>query len=266
MAIKIAYQTLTWARYPKDFTVKNITEEVKEAGYNGIEYMESVEQLGDPKELKKMLDGMGMTLASLSCGVSGKRGDEESMKIATARVDYAGEFGVKALMVGGGGRDPSRETTEDDYKALAENLEELAQYATQYDIAVAYHPHIGCIVETNEEVDRLFQYTELTGLCPDIAHLAAKGSDPIKLIEKYPDKIAYIHLKDWNSERCTDKNFWMCFVELGEGNIGLDIPGVLSALEKIGYDGWAGIELDNTTRTPLESAKISREYLRGIGY
>ncbi len=55
------------------------------------------------------------------------------------------------------------------------------------------------------------------------------------------------------------------FCELGTGSI--DFPGVLAALDEIGYDGWIVVEQDVLPGmgTPGESAMRNREYLRTIG-
>lgn len=52
------------------------------------------------------------------------------------------------------------------------------------------------------------------------------------------------------------------FVELGWGKV--DLPAVFKALKEINFGGWAVVELDSvpdTSRTPKNSAVISRKYL-----
>ena len=55
------------------------------------------------------------------------------------------------------------------------------------------------------------------------------------------------------------------FCELGKGCV--DFPGVLAALEDIGYDGWIVVEQDVLPGhgQPAESARRNREYLRTLG-
>ena len=55
------------------------------------------------------------------------------------------------------------------------------------------------------------------------------------------------------------------FCELGRGDV--DFPGVLNALQDIGYAGWIVVEQDVLPGmgTPKESAQRNREYLRSIG-
>ena len=55
------------------------------------------------------------------------------------------------------------------------------------------------------------------------------------------------------------------FCELGTGCV--DFPGMLAALDDIGYGGWVVVEQDVLPGMgmPLESARRNREYLRSIG-
>ena len=50
------------------------------------------------------------------------------------------------------------------------------------------------------------------------------------------------------------------FAELGQGFV--DLPGYFAALEQSGYEGWLAVELDVCYRTRVESARMSRAYLR----
>jgi inosose dehydratase len=90
-------------------------------------------------------------------------------------------------------------------------------------------------------------------LCPDTAHIALGGTDNLKVIDTFFDRINYVHLKDLSDEG---------FVELGEGSVPLD--KIMNLLKQKGYNGWLTVELDASEKTPLESAEISRAYLDKI--
>jgi inosose dehydratase len=98
----------------------------------------------------------------------------------------------------------------------------------------------------------------------DTAHLVAGGGDPAKAIEKYHDRLLFLHLKDIRDIPAdTPKaKYPFEFVELGRGRV--DLPSVFAAVEKVKFRGWAIVELDRVpdkSRTPKESAIISKEYL-----
>jgi sugar phosphate isomerase/epimerase len=52
------------------------------------------------------------------------------------------------------------------------------------------------------------------------------------------------------------------FAEVGHGT--LDIPGIIAAADAAGAE-WLIVEQDRCARPPLESIKMSREYLRSLG-
>ncbi len=97
----------------------------------------------------------------------------------------------------------------------------------------------------------------------DVAHYFQGGGDPAKAIEKYSDRLLFLHIKD--VEQLPDspnaKRPYR-FVELGRGRVNL--PAVFDALHKVNFRGWAIVELDGVpdkTRTPKDSAAISKKYL-----
>jgi inosose dehydratase len=50
------------------------------------------------------------------------------------------------------------------------------------------------------------------------------------------------------------------FFPMGAG--GVDFPGIKAHLDKIGWQGWWTVELDSSpARPPIESARVSREYI-----
>jgi inosose dehydratase len=139
------------------------------------------------------------------------------------------------------------------------------------------HHHIGTWVETPDETRRLLDMTDpaILGLCFDTGHWAFAGGDPVQGIYEFADRIWHVHFKDHepNVARQSREQGWDgptsvghgVFCELGRGNV--DFPGVLKALQDIGYAGWIVVEQDVLPGmgTPKESAQRNREYLKSIG-
>lgn len=109
---------------------------------------------------------------------------------------------------------------------------------------------------------------------PDIGHLAWAGADVVQFCRDYADDIISMHVKaiDPNVRKQSIAQAWNygtfprrgIFAELGEGLVGF--PAVLEILEDVSYEGWVIVETDVTQKaTPLESAVISRDYLKSIG-
>ena len=144
-------------------------------------------------------------------------------------------------------------------------------------LRTVFHHHIGTWVETPEETRRLLDLTDPTilGLCFDTGHWSFAGGDPVQGIREFGDRIWHVHFKDHepNVARQSREQGWDgptsvghgVFCELGRGNV--DFPGVVKALQDIGYAGWIVVEQDVLPGmgTPKESAQRNREYLKSIG-
>lgn len=144
-------------------------------------------------------------------------------------------------------------------------------------LRTVFHHHIGTWVETPEETRRLLDMTDsaILGLCFDTGHWSFAGGGPVQGVHEFSDRIWHVHFKDHepNVARQSREQGWDgptsvgqgVFCELGRGDV--DFPGVVKALEDIGYNGWIVVEQDVLPGmgTPKESAHRNRDYLRSIG-
>jgi inosose dehydratase len=153
-------------------------------------------------------------------------------------------------VVGGGARRAAGTTTE-DYRLLGAGLDRVVDIAEQHGLTASYHPHLGTMAESPDEIERVFTNSRIA-FCPDTAHLAAGGGDPAALILALSDRVAHVHLKDLVREPVS-------FQPLGEGD--LDFDSILSAVQEVGYDGWLVVELDTYDGDPKTAAEISKKFL-----
>src|SRR4029450_6302842 len=123
--------------------------------------------------------------------------------------------------------------------------------ADEHGLAASYHPHLSTIVEGPEQIEKGLSRSRIN-FCPDTAHLAAAGGDPVELIRRYADRIVYVHLKDFTAEP-------FAFLPLGRGDV--DFEAILDGLEAAGYDGWITVELDEYGGAPVDAARQSLKYL-----
>ena len=130
------------------------------------------------------------------------------------------------------------------------------------------HLHFGTMVETREQLTWLMENTDpdVVGLTADTAHITRGGSDPVEVFQTYIDRIPYTHFKDIDMNEVKEdtakgdyRSIIHYFEELGEGKI--DFPSIIRIMDKSDYNGWIMVELDSTTRTPKESAAMSKRYL-----
>jgi inosose dehydratase len=165
--------------------------------------------------------------------------------------------------------------SSDRWDDFAERVCQAAEIAMGFGLQALFHPHAGTWVETSVELEELLRRVPapLLKLCWDVGHAICGGVDPIAVVREHAERIAYIHLKDVNGEvlegvRRDGVPFdeavrRRIFTEVGRGV--LDVAGLLGALREIGYDGWLMVEQDSTWLAPIDSARASRAYLRGMG-
>jgi inosose dehydratase len=171
---------------------------------------------------------------------------------------------------------PSDALTDAEYQTFADTLNRVGEITLREGVRSCFHNHVGSVIETREETDRLLALTDpaLVFLGPDTGHLAWAGADPVAFCRDYAARIKTIHVKDvdeavrargaaagWDYGTFTKNGI---FAELGEGDV--DFPAIFAILRDAGFAGWVIAETDVTQKpTALESATISREYLRSLG-
>ena len=170
------------------------------------------------------------------------------------RINRAAElavmFGARRLVVGGGARRAAG-TTNEDYTLLGAGLDRVVDIAEQHGLAASYHPHLGTMAESPDEIERVFTSSRIA-FCPDTAHLAAGGGDPAALILALSDRIAHVHLKDLIREP---------FRSSRSARATSISTSILSAVREVGYDDWLVVELDTYDGDPKVAAEISKKFL-----
>ncbi len=166
--------------------------------------------------------------------------------------------------------------TDAEFARFASLLNAVGEITLAEGVRSCFHNHVGSTIETRAEIDRLFALVdrELVFMGPDTGHLAWAGADVLQFCRDYADSIKTMHIKDidatvmaagvaaeWNYRTFSDHGIW---TELGQGS--LDFPALFQILESAGFSGWIIVETDVTQlATPLESAVVSRQYLRSLG-
>ncbi len=184
--------------------------------------------------------------------------------------------------------------TTDQWTMLANGLNEIGEQASDSDKRkqLVYHPHVGTGVETIQDIDKLMEATnDNVKLLLDTGHLyyAIYGENPSltsddiqsqieNLTGKYKDRIKHVHLKNIRHDKLVDsvakgRSFLNSiregvFTVPGDSEGAIDFEPILKKLAEANYKGWLIVEAEqdpNTTaqyqKTPLDYAKMSREYL-----
>lgn len=162
---------------------------------------------------------------------------------------------------------------DEEWKRFADGLSKLGVIAKEYGITMTYHHHMGTVVQTEEEIDRMMNSTdsESVFLLFDSGHLAYCGEDYISVLKKYAHRIKHVHLKDIRPEivkKVKDEHLsFLQGVRLGAftvpGDGAIDFAPIFEILDKAGYEGWLLVEAeqDPAIANPFKYAKTAREYI-----
>jgi inosose dehydratase len=257
----LGYASITWSGDDR-----KAIDDIAALGFPGIQLRSNVTgEFGAAGELKELLQKRHLTLVALSSGAVRIDPGVETEDLAkhAANAKFVHDAGGLYLQVTDQ-RPKNRPITADDYKKLGRLLTEVGKRAVDLGVPIGYHNHMGTLGEKPEEVDRILDAADprYVKLELDVAHYVQGGGDPAKAIDRYHDRLLFLHIKDVESidPPANGKNYR--FVELGRGRV--DLPAILDALKRANFRGWMVVELDavpDKARTPKESAIISKTYL-----
>lgn len=251
MRIRIGLQLHTVREEMKKDPVATL-KAVADIGYEGVE--------GNPPEgmsnaeFLAAVRGVGMELIGGNTRLPEMRKDLDGIA-ANCR-----ELGIDTLMMGVLGQVNSGQT----WKDVVDELAQLCVQASAKGLRICYHNHAQ---EFEDKVDGMYALDYIFETIPaehllaelDVYWVKAGGEDPVRYIQKYAGRMTRLHIKD----RVADAENAECpFAEIGHGT--LDWDAIFAEAPKAGVE-WYVVEQDRCIRPPLESAKMSLEYLRSRG-
>ena len=267
----------------KEVTFEQCVSEMALAGYTGCEIGNKY-----PKTVEKMheyLDIRGLTIANrwFSSFILTKPFDEVE-KDFRENCEFLKGCGSKRIGVSeqsysiqGQMETPVFEKkyvmNDEEWKKFADGLSKLGNIAKEYGITMVYHHHMGTVVQTAEEIDKMMDMCDKDAvyLLFDTGHLAYCGEDYMAVLNKYATRIKHVHLKDIRPEIVKKvKDGHLSFlqgVRMGAftvpGDGAIDFKPVFDVLDKTGYEGWMLVEAeqDPAIANPFRYAKMARAYI-----
>lgn len=165
------------------------------------------------------------------------------------------------------------------WAGMVANIRSVARIARGHGVRAVIHPHAGGHIEFADEIERICADipADEAGLCLDTGHTFYAGMDPLATLDRYWDRLDYIHFKDIDPAKLADvlsrriRFFEACAVgvmcPIGDGCI--DYPGILSLLERRGYAGFITVEQERDPQNAggsLADVAKSRRYLETVGF
>ncbi len=286
MGIKFGINPIGWSNddMPElggDIPLNRCLSEARSAGYSGVELGRKFPRTAS--ELRPILVDNGLEL--ISGWYSGALVDgtvEREIAAIETHLALLAELGCAVLIyaddTGGIVQDRtaglSRRPTLDtgDWPGFGARLTELAEHLRGRGVAMAYHHHMGHVVQSEVDIDLLMGSTgEAVGLLLDTGHLTYAGGDVTAVAHRHGQRVNHVHCKDIRAgalSRALDNDCSFAeatlmgvFTVPGDGCV--DYPALFTELKAVDYGGWLVVEAeqDPAVANPLQYAEMGHENL-----
>ncbi|MBC7151300.1 MAG: myo-inosose-2 dehydratase [Rhizobium sp.] len=267
-------------------SLEQCLDETAKIGFDGIEKGHKFPQ--DPAGLKAVLEPRGLRYVSgwHSLNLLTHTIEEEKAAMQPA-LDLLKAMGSKVIIVcetsnAIHGNDAVAvndrpKLADAAWKAFGAGVEALAEYAAAQGIALVYHHHMGTIVESEEEIDKLMAHTgPHAKLLLDTGHCLFGGGNPERVAKNHMHRVGHIHAKNIRpviARQVRDENLSFLegvrrgvFTVPGDVEGGVDFLPVLRIAAEHGYQGWLVIEAeqDPDVRNPFEYQSLGLKSLKAM--
>ena len=286
MSVKLGIAPIAWSNddMPElggDTPLEQCLSEASEAGFSGIESGGKFPKKS--KELIPLLEKYNLNLCSGWYGANLRKNSvkEEKSKIQEQLKlfqDCKAPCIVFAEVSDSIAGDPDKSLSsrpqmdKEGWNEFCKKISEMGKFLEDQGMPLAYHHHMGTVIETQNDTERLLESTtDHVKLILDTGHMLFAGGDSLQVAENFKERIIHVHCKDMrknvlDKSLSQDSSFRQAFLDgaftvPGDGCI--DYKPLLNFLKKINYEGWLVVEAeqDPAKANPLEYAKIGHSYL-----
>ena len=281
MSVKIGISPIAWQNddlpdITKDYTMEQALREAREIGYTGVERGQRMPH--DTEGLRAYLEQNDIALCGGWCSGASLVND---FAAETAEVKQQVEqfiaLGAPCIVyaecsntIQGDQSVPVNNRPKldrDDIRAYGAKISELAKWMADQGMPMAYHHHMGSIIESEDDVNWLMDgSSDDLHLCFDTGHLLFGGGDVMATLDRWGDRVHHVHYKDIrpaivkdvreNNLSFLDAVIAGAFTVPGDGCI--DFQAVTHALKAMDYHGWIVVEAeqDPAKAPPYEYSKL----------
>ena len=273
MALPVALQLYT-VRDEMEADFEGTLKAVKEMGYAGVEFAGLFGKTAD--EVKALCEENGLVPVSAHVPLDDMAADPQGVLSVYA------EIGCKYVVV------PylteERRPGTDGWQKTIADIRTCCEKAKELGMTMLYHNHDFEFVKLDGEyaLDILYSSVsdDLLQTEIDTCWVNVGGENPAEYVKKYTGRSPVVHLKDFvmkgkggklyeligiEDEGDTAEEDAFSFAPVGSGC--QDMPAILEASVAAGAQ-WVVVEQDRPAKgqTPVQSAEISREYLKSLGW
>src|SRR5687767_6145303 len=264
--VRIGINPLTWTNddlpeLGESNSLETCLNEAKQAGYEGVElgrkFPRDAAVLGPILKEHKLNLVSGWYSARLL-----ERSVEDEIKAMQAHATLLKKLGSTAMVfcevsrcVHGDRKVPLSKRPkleEKEWQPFSRQLDEVASYLKDQGVGMAYHHHMGTVIQAEDEVDRMMDSTKSVGLLLDTGHLTFAGGDPMRALRRHAKRIVHVHCKDVRKDQLAQalEKDWSfldgvvgdVFAVPGDGSINFE--PILKTLAEKRYAGWLVVEAD----------------------
>ncbi len=286
MSVKLGVAPIAWSNddMPElggDTSLEQCLLEASQAGFIGIESGGKF-----PKTSEELLPKLNKFNLSLCAGWYGgnlrKHSIKEEKQAIKEKLKLFKECNASCIVFaevsGSIQGDPDRKLStkpqmdNDEWKSFCEKISEIGKYLEGEGMPLAYHHHMGTVIETQKDTERLLENTDdSVKLTLDTGHMLFAQGDSKKILNDFNERLIHIHCKDIRKNALdnslkNDLSFRGAFLEgvftvPGDGCI--DYKPLFDILKEINYSGWLVVEADQDPKkaNPLEYAIKGYKYL-----
>ena len=275
---------------PKQVGWSTYLDEIAQAGYTHTELGPQGFMPQDPAQLADELAARRLTLCGGTVFAGLHRGAEaltEAREATGREARLLTALGARHLVLlpeqytdqHTGESTQSGDLDPEQWKALTTGYDQLGRYLLEeYGVDLVFHPHADTHVDTQERVERFLSDTDpaYVNLCLDTGHISYCHGDNIAIVERFPERIRYVHLKSVDpvvlaKVRAEGMSFAQAvqagaMVEPAAGEP--DMPALLADLNALGVPLTAIVEHDlypTPPDVPLPIATRTQQYYRSCG-
>lgn len=288
MSVKIGISPIAWQNddlpeLTAGYTMEQALREAREIGFTGVERGQRMPQ--DTAGLRAYLQDADIALCGGWCSgnlLVSSVADECAaiQQQVTQFIDLQSPCLVYAECsntVQGQPNTPVNDRpklSRDEIKTYAAKLSEVANWMADAGMTLAYHHHMGSIIESEADIDALMDgSSDAVTLLFDTGHLHFGGGNVLATLDRWAHRVKHVHFKDVRdpiarSIRDGGKSFLDgviagAFTVPGDPEGCIDFAAVTNRLAAMDYHGWIVVEAeqDPAKAEPYTYSRMGYEHI-----